>query len=232
MTNVIPCSIIIPVLNEERALPATLEALQPWRQAGHEVILVDGGSNDSSMSISRPLVDHSLQSECGRALQMNHGAAHAQNDWLLFLHADTLLPISAKASLQAVFDETRSVWGHFDIRLSGRSRLLAVIAWFMNKRSRLTGIATGDQAMFVRKTDFERLGGFPKIALMEDITLSSQLKCLAMPSCLADTVTSSGRRWEDNGIIRTVLKMWRLRFCYFLGAKPDSLAKAYRRETG
>jgi len=232
MNEHIACSIIVPVLNEEQALPRTLGALQAWREAGHEVIVVDGGSADGSMAISGPLADQCLHTARGRALQMNMGAAHAHHDWLLFLHADTELPGSAMNSLQLVFNDADSVWGRFDIHLAGRSRLLALIAWFMNKRSRLTGIATGDQAMFIRKTDFDRLGGFPAIALMEDITFSQQLKRLARPRCLPDTVTSSGRRWEDNGIFRTVIKMWQLRLCYFLGAKPSVLAKAYNREAG
>jgi len=232
MTDGICCSIIIPVLNEAGALPDTLRQLQSWRQAGHEVIVVDGGSDDGGLALSVANVDQCLGADRGRALQMNLGASQAKHDWLIFLHADTELPATAMPVMQAIFSDPNTVWGRFDINLSGRSRLLAVIAWFMNTRSRLTGIATGDQAIFVRKSDFIKVGSFPAIALMEDIELSSTLKQLAKPVCLSERVISSGRRWEHNGVVRTVFKMWLLRFRYFLGSRPDVLEKEYNRGTG
>jgi len=230
MTDSIKCSIIIPVLNEAQVLPRTLSYLHAWQAAGHEVIVVDGGSDDDSLALSRPHVELCQTSERGRAVQMNAGAHQAKYDWLIFLHADTQLPPSALPVMQAVFNDPGAVWGRFDIRLTGNSYLLSIIAWFMNLRSRLTGIATGDQAIFARKSDFISVGGFPTIALMEDIELSSMLKAHAKPICLYEKVTSSGRRWEQNGVVPTILKMWRLRLKYFLGFRPDILEKEYNRD--
>jgi len=224
-----PCSIIIPVLNEQNTLSKQLKSLQRFREMGYEVIVVDGGSHDASSEIATQYADRIIHSSKGRAKQMNTGADNAKHDWLLFLHVDTTLPDTAMQSLQKVFDSPLAQWGRFDVRLSGQHFLYRTIAWFMNTRSRLTGIVTGDQTLCVKKSSFELVGGFPDIALMEDIALSKRLKKNSTPVCIADTVTTSSRRWHDNGIFRTIFLMWSLRCQYFFGASPVNLAKRYNR---
>lgn len=218
-------SIVIPVLNEAAEIETALRALAPLRRRGCEVVVVDGGSADATASLAEPLADHVMAAPRGRALQMNAGAAAAKGDALLFLHVDTRLPGNADTLAREALARSRRVWGRFDVRFTGHA--LRLIAWTMNVRSRLTGIATGDQAMFVTRAAFERVGGFPEIALMEDIALSARLKRLSRPVCLSARVTASPRRWQKHGTLRTVLLMWRLRLAYFCGAKPDALARAY-----
>jgi rSAM/selenodomain-associated transferase 2 len=220
-------SIIVPVLNEAAALPALLAALQPLRARGHELIVVDGGSSDGSPALAAPAADRVLPSARGRAVQMNLGAAAAQGEVLLFLHADTQLPPAADGALLAALQRGR-VWGRFDVHISGRSPLLRVVAALMNLRSRWTGIATGDQALFVRRTVFEQLGGYAEQPLMEDIELSRRLKRVGRPACLRQQVVTSGRRWEQRGVWRTIWLMWRLRWRYWRGESPARLAEAYR----
>ena len=229
VSEAISCSIIIPVLNEAVHLPAQLAALQKWRQAGHEIIVVDGGSDDASVAIATPLVDQIITSEKGRATQMNNGAARASNGWLVFLHVDTFFSDTAMNSLQAVFCCKKVKWGRFNVRLSSGSPLFRLVSILMNIRSRLTGIATGDQVMFMRKTIFEQVGGFPDIALMEDISLSSKLKKIASPYCVKEFVITSSRRWQKHGVVKTILMMWSLRWRYFFGANPAVLAERYNR---
>jgi rSAM/selenodomain-associated transferase 2 len=210
-------SIIVPALNEAPGIRAALEALAPLRARGHEVIVVDGGSGDGTPALAAGLCDRVLGAPRGRALQMNAGAQIASGDVLLFLHADTRLPPNA--------DElVHGTWGRFDVRIEGRHPLLSVVACAMNLRSRLTGIATGDQAIFVRREAFP---GYPAIALMEDIALSKALKLHAAPTCLRDKVITSGRRWESRGVLRTIVLMWKLRLLYFFGVRPDELARRY-----
>lgn len=210
-------SVVVPVLNEAAGIRAALEALQPLRSRGHEVIVVDGGSSDRTVELAQGLCDRVLRSPRGRALQMNAGARVANGDLLLFLHADTRLPTDFRIP-------ESSMWGRFDVRIDGRHPLLKVVAWAMNLRSRLTGIATGDQAIFVRRDAFP---GFPEIALMEDVALSRLLKRRAAPACLRARVATSGRRWESRGVLRTIFLMWRLRLLYFLGVSPERLARRY-----
>ena len=219
-------SIIVPVLNEAAGIAAHLAMLTPLRAAGVELLVVDGGSTDATVALARPLADAVLSAPQGRATQMNVGAAHAQGTTLLFLHADTSLPPNATAHIEAVL-AGGYVWGRFDVRISGQHPLLSVVAWAMNQRSRLTGIATGDQALFVRRAVFEQVGGFPELPLMEDIALARRLKCHSPPACLRAQVLTSGRRWERHGVLRTILLMWRLRLAYFLGADPHRLARRY-----
>jgi rSAM/selenodomain-associated transferase 2 len=213
-------SVVVPALNEARGIRAALEALAPLRARGHEVIVVDGGSSDGTPELARGLCDRLLSAPRGRAAQMNAGARAASGDVLLFLHADTRLPPHADA---LVGD---ALWGRFDVRIEGRHPLLKVVAWGMNLRSRLTGIATGDQAIFVRRDAFP---GFAEIPLMEDVALSRELRRRARPACLREKALTSGRRWEARGVLRTVLLMWRLRLLYFLGARPERLARLYER---
>jgi rSAM/selenodomain-associated transferase 2 len=217
-------TVVVPTLNEAQGIRAALEALAPLRARGHEVIVADGGSGDATASLARGLCDLVVQAPRGRASQMNAGARVATGDALVFLHADTQLPVNAaEAVLESL--ATRA-WGRFDVRIQGRHPMLKVVAGAMNLRSRLTGIATGDQAIFVRRDAFR---GFPEIALMEDIAFCQAMKRRGPPACLRETVLTSGRRWESRGVLRTILLMWRLRLMFFLGARPDDLARIYYR---
>jgi rSAM/selenodomain-associated transferase 2 len=220
-------SIIIPTLDEAGGIRPTLEALQPLRERGHDVIVVDGGSADGTPDLVQPLADRVISAPRGRASQMNAGAAEARGDVLLFLHADTVLPEHADRLILEGLASTRRAWGRFDVRIVGRHPLLPVVAWLMNFRSRMTGIATGDHAIFVWREAFLRAGGFPPIPLMEDIALSRALAGWTEPLCLADRVTTSGRRWETRGVLRTIGLMWWLRLRFFLGASPERLAEIY-----
>lgn len=221
-------SFIVPTLDEAGELAPTLQSLQPARRQGHDIILVDGGSTDATLEIAAPLVDRILISEPGRALQMNAGAALAGGEVLAFVHADTHLPEDALVAIQAAILAGRS-WGRFDVRLSGRHRLLRVVERLMNLRSRLQGIATGDQVIFVRRDLFESLGGFPSQPLMEDLALSRTLRRHARPACLSQQVVTSSRRWERNGVLRTIMMMWWLRARYALGTPAERLARVYDR---
>jgi rSAM/selenodomain-associated transferase 2 len=220
-------SIVVPALNEAGAIDATLGALAPLRARGAEVIVVDGGSTDATAARARPLADRVLTSPCGRARQMNAGAALASGDVLLFLHADTRLPADADLLVRAAMN-AGAAWGRFDVRIAGRHPMLGVVAAFMNARSRWTGVATGDQALFVRRRLFERVGGFADQPLMEDVELTRRLRAMGRPACLRARVTTSGRRWETRGVWRTIFLMWRLRWRYWRGESPHALAEAYR----
>jgi len=223
----ISLSVIVPTLNEAGGIVAHLWALQPLRRRGCEVIVVDGDSVDDTSALAAPLADRVISVRRGRASQMNAGASRARGNVLLFLHADTRLPESADLLLANALADEGIVWGRFDVTIGGAHPLLPVVAWFMNRRSRLTGIATGDQAVFMRREAFATVGGFPHLPLMEDIALSRSLKRLRRPLCLSERVTTSGRRWEQRGVLRTVVLMWRLRARYWLGANPGRLARAY-----
>jgi rSAM/selenodomain-associated transferase 2 len=215
-------SVIVPALNEAAGIERALRALAPLRARGHEVIVVDGGSADATRAIASPFADQVLGAPRGRARQMNAGAAAARGDALLFLHADTQLPeLADRLVIEAL---NQRDWGRFDVRIESPRAALRVVACAMNLRSRLTGIATGDQAIFVRRDAFP---GFPEIALMEDIAFSKAMKRRSPPACLRERVLTSGRRWEKHGVLRTVLLMWRLRLAYFLGVSPDELARRY-----
>lgn len=220
-------SIIVPALNEAESVEMALSALAPLRSAGAEVILADGGSRDGTADRARSLCDRVVVAPRGRAAQMNAGAAVASGDVLLFLHIDTSLPVDARERISAGLRATGRMWGRFDVRILGAHPLLPVVAALMNFRSRATGIATGDQAIFVTRETFWRVGGYPEIALMEDIALSRRLKRETPPLCLRTKVSTSGRRWDRNGLGRTIVLMWRLRLSYFFGADPAELARAY-----
>ncbi|MEJ0075920.1 MAG: TIGR04283 family arsenosugar biosynthesis glycosyltransferase [Alphaproteobacteria bacterium] len=227
MTATPSLSIIIPALDEAATIVLALEALGALRARGAEIIVAEGGSADDTATRAASLADRVITSARGRAIQMNAGAAIASGDVLLFLHADTRLPPNAHELILEGLAQSQHVWGRFDVTIEGRRSLLPVVAASMNARSRLTGIATGDQAMFVTRDAFAAVGGFPEIALMEDIELSRRLKRVSSPLCLRARVTTSGRRWESRGVLRTIMLMWRLRLAYFFGAKPEDLAKRY-----
>jgi rSAM/selenodomain-associated transferase 2 len=220
-------SIIVPVLNEGEGIAAALDALSDLRSLGSEVIVVDGGSRDATIQRARLRADRVIAAPRGRASQMNAGAAKARGDVLLFLHADTRLPRAAEHMILDGLARSGRVWGRFNVKIEGRSPLLLIVGWLMDVRSRLTGIATGDQAIFVRRDAFESVGGFAEIPLMEDIALSKRLKRVSRPLCVRECVVSSGRRWEQNGVLATILLMWRLRLAFFFGADPKELARQY-----
>lgn len=221
-------SIIIPTLNEAEIIKKTLLGLQDLRSSGHEVIVVDGGSDDDTRPIARPLVDRLISSGKGRAIQMNTGARDANGDVLLFLHADTCLPPQADQIINKGLQASNRVWGRFNVRLSGSHFILRIIERMMNIRSRLTGIATGDQAIFVRRDVFRHVGGFTESGLMEDIAISKKLlRHAGSPLCLHQNILTSSRRWEQHGMIKTILLMWRLRLAFFFGRDTDKLASLY-----
>lgn len=218
-------SIIIPVLNEAALIQTALQRLQGLRGGGHEIIVVDGGSRDNTPELARGLADQVISSPAGRGLQLHRGSEAAGGDILLFLHVDTELPEQAADLILDGLSQRQ--WGRFDVRLSGRAWLLRLVETLMNWRSRWSGIATGDQAMFAWRRTYFEAGGFPPIPLMEDIALSRRLKTYSRPLCLRARVITSSRRWEKHGIVRTILRMWRLRLEFFLGADPHRLQRRY-----
>lgn len=221
-------SIVMPVLDEAERIVATLRALAPLRARGVELIVVDGGSRDGSAALAQGLADRVIAGPRGRARQMNAGAAVAGGARLLFLHADTQLPERADQLVLAALPGAVPAWGRFDVAIEGRSAMFPLIAALMNRRSRWSGIATGDQAMFMTRAAFDAAGGFPEQPLMEDIELSIRLRRMRAPVCLRQRVVTSGRRWEQRGVWRTIVLMWRLRWLYARGVSAERLAALYR----
>ncbi|HJO35127.1 MAG TPA: TIGR04283 family arsenosugar biosynthesis glycosyltransferase [Gammaproteobacteria bacterium] len=229
LTNrVTSVTLIVPVLNEHAIVPALLEGLAALRPSPQEILICDGGSTDDTGARLEASGCRVLYGERGRARQMNAGARVARSDILVFLHADTRLPTDAVNRVCASLAADGALWGRFDVRIEGRSAMLRVVAAMMNLRSRLSGIATGDQAIFVKRCLFEAIGGWPDQPLMEDIELSARLRKLSRPRRIASPVLTSGRRWESRGVWRTILLMWRLRWAYWLGCPADVLAERYR----
>ena len=220
-------SIIIPTLNEAKNIHSILTTLQPLR-GQHEIILVDGGSTDSTIETASPLVDKVISSQQGRAMQMNTGSQQATGDVLWFLHGDSLPPENAAQLIEKHLIHPRKHWGRFDVRLSGQHFMFRIIERLMNIRSCITGIDTGDQGIFIKQDVFEKLYGYKPKALMEDIDISKRLlKQFGRPACINKPLITSSRRWEKHGIVKTILLMWQLRLAYFLGSKPDALARRY-----
>jgi rSAM/selenodomain-associated transferase 2 len=222
-------SIIIPTLDEAQCIAATLESLREFRRRGHEVIVADGGSRDATATLVQDLADRVVCSPAGRALQMNAGARAATGDAFLFLHADSRLPEDADRLVLQGLAGDAPAWGRFDVRIDGRQPLLRLVESMMNLRSRLTRICTGDQGIFVRRDAFEAIGGFPRQELMEDIAISVRLRRLSAPLCLRQRCLTSARRWESEGVLRTIVLMWWLRLQYAFGVAPARLARAYGR---
>lgn len=218
-------SVIVPTLNEERILAATLTRA---RQPGvHEIIVVDGGSVDATRAVAEPLADRVLSAPQGRAAQMNAGADAARGDVLLFLHADTRVPEGYTVAVAAACAQPGIIGGRFDVNLQPATWLLRLTGQLMNWRSRLSRIATGDQAIFIRREVFEQLGGYASIPLMEDIELSRRMKRAGRIACLRQRVTTSARRWQKHGVVRTILLMWSLRLLYFFGVSAARLQRLY-----
>jgi rSAM/selenodomain-associated transferase 2 len=223
-----PISIIIPTLNEGAHIAGMLVRLQPLRARGHQIILVDGGSRDRTVAEAKDLADRIIQAPRGRASQMAAGTSLAAHPVLWFLHADSRVPEQADSLIAAALQRRR--WGRFDVRLSGHRQrpLLRLVAWLMNRRSCLTGIATGDQGIFVTRQALAAIGGIPPLPLMEDVELSRRLRHLGRPACISTPLITSSRRWEQHGIWRTIALMWLLRAAYALGVPPVRLARLYR----
>ncbi len=226
MQNLPGCSIIIPLLNEAQLVRQQLTRLQPLRTEQQEIILVDGGSTDQTVDLASPLADQVIKSKRGRAAQMNAGASAARHSMLVFLHLDTCLPQEFDQQIQALQRSDR-VWGFFPVQLDAAGPAFKLIAWCMNKRSRISRVCTGDQVLCVKRAAFEQLGGFADIALMEDVEISKRLRKLSAPYCFSVPVLASSRKWRQEGVWRTVILMWRLRLAYFLGADPWQLNKRY-----
>ena len=220
--------VVVPMLNEAAGLPALLPQLQALQREGAAVLVVDGGSRDNSCEMVQAASLPLLRSARGRARQMNAGAAAVQGDVLLFLHADSQLPPGTVASITDGLRLSGRAWGRFDVRIIGRPRMLRVVASLMNWRSRLTGVATGDQGLFMTRTAFAAVGGFPEQPLMEDIDISIRLRRLSPPLCLRGPLLTSGRRWETRGVWRTIWLMWRLRLDHWRGVPVEQLAERYR----
>ena len=220
-------AIIVPVLDEAGTLASLKNHLHHWQSRGVEVVVVDGGSSDDGPEQLRHAGFQVVPAPRGRARQMNAGAQATNASRLLFLHADTRLPAGADDQVRAALRPSTGDWGRFDVRIEGHSRLLPVVAWFMNHRSRLTGIATGDQGLFMTRTAFEQVGGFPDQPLMEDVEICKRLKQISAPVCLKHRVTTSGRRWDNRGSWRTIWLMWQLRWAYWRGTPADQLAERY-----
>jgi rSAM/selenodomain-associated transferase 2 len=225
-------SIVMPVLNEVQGIAVAVKALAPLLARGAELIIADGGSSDGTLAWAQVMTKIPgttlVTAQRGRAIQMNAGAQQAKGDVLLFLHVDTVLPFDADALMAKALADGAAVWGRFDARIEGQSQLLPMVAACMNLRSRLSGVATGDQAMFMTKMAFDQLNGFPIQPLMEDIEMSKRLLKLSRPACLRDKVLTSGRRWDSRGALRTIALMWRLRFAYWRGVSTERLAEQYR----
>ena len=221
-------SIIIPVLNEAGRIADALVALQPLRERGAEIVVVDGASTDTTAELAARGADVVIRAPRGRASQQNAGAQRALGDTFLFLHSDTQLPLNADRLIADALDDSAAQWGRFDVRFDTDQPMLRVVATLMNARSRLTGVATGDQCLFVRRSAFEAVGGFPEVALMEDVAFSKLLRRHSAPRCLRNKVTTSARRWQKNGVWRTIFLMWGLRLAYAIGVSPTRLARWYR----
>jgi rSAM/selenodomain-associated transferase 2 len=220
-------SIVMPILNEAALLRDSLLPLQPLREEGLEIILADGGSSDGGPTLAAPLVDTLIESARGRALQLRVGSEVARAPVLWFLHADSEVPLQAVSAILSAVDEGAR-WGWFDVRLSGARPALRLVEWLMNRRARLTRIATGDQGLFVTRAVYRQIGGFPDLPLMEDIALSRLLRRSAGgPRILAGPLVTSSRRWETRGIARTVFLMWWLRLRFWLGEDPARLERIY-----
>ncbi len=220
-------SIIIPALNEAQFLSEHRNFFKSLLREGHEIIIVDAGSVDNSVQIARSVLCETFITKASRGYQMNFGAMKSKNDTLLFLHADTLLPKSAPALISNALTRSDKHWGRFNVSFNNSSLIFSVVAWFMNKRSCLTGIVTGDHAIFVNRDIYNRCGGFADIPVMEDIDISTRLKTFSMPICIQNSVITSSRKWETQGLMRTIIKMWTLRFLYFCGIPAQNIEKLY-----
>jgi len=220
-------SFIIPVLNESLFFTNQQLYLQALLNKGHEIVVVDGGSQDDSFLAAQKLGCKCIRTKASRGYQLQSGAKESSNDVLVFLHADTILPLTAIDSIYQALNKPNVFWGRFDVEFSNKKPIFKIIAWFMNKRSCLTGVITGDQTLFIKRETYFDNGGFADLPLMEDIEFSKRLRKVSPPICLNETVITSSRKWETNGVFKTIFLMWRLRLLYYFGMSTDRLAKLY-----
>ena len=220
-------SIIVPVLDDAVKLRQLLDDLDAIRSCDAQRIVVDGGSSDGSFDLAQQRAHVALRSSPGRARQLAAGTALAQGQWLWMLHADSRVDVRAWDALRGAVESDRAAWGRFDVRLTGGHPAFRVIETMMNIRSRWSDICTGDQGIFVRRDLLDLVDGIPDQALMEDIELTKRLRRYAHPVCVDSPLGASSRRWEEQGIVPTILLMWRLRLRYFFGESPDLLAQEY-----
>ncbi len=220
-------SIIIPTLNEEKNLIKQKTNFKALLDDGNEIIVIDGGSSDHTLQIANNIGCKTIVTNPSRGMQLHNGAQQSKHEVLLFLHADTILPDNAIQLIQQAFNRDDNQWGRFNVSFANSSMIYKVIAWFMNVRSRISGIATGDQAIFVKRDCYFLSEGIPNFPLMEDIELSKRLKIFSKPACIKQTVIISSRKWETEGVLDTIVKMWCLRLLYFFGVSPNQLTKYY-----
>jgi len=223
-------SIIIPTLNEEENIEALLQHVQSTAQTrDYEIIVVDGGSHDNTLSIAQSHCDDVLTAKSGRGTQLNAGVERSTGDVFLFLHADTQLPNHFDAMIfERIAKNPMKGWGFFSIKLSGQRLIFQVIAKLINVRSKFTSIATGDQCLFVTRNAFHQINGYKSIPLMEDVDFTKRLKKYGTPIFIKESVVTSSRRWEEKGVVRTILLMWWLRLLFFIGVSPEKLSGLYR----
>ena len=214
------------MLNEAATIASTLDALRRGAPDA-EIVVVDGGSTDASVAIARPLSDTLIDAPRGRALQMNAGARASQGDVLVFVHADTIVPSTFATDIASALSDPAIVGGRFDVRLDDSALPYRIIGAMISLRSRISHTGTGDQAIFVRRDVFDRLGGFPELELCEDLEFSRRLKRTGQIACLRTRVITSARRWNRDGVVRTVIRMWLIRAMYLLGVPPARLKRMY-----
>ncbi len=219
-------AIVIPVRNEAAMLPQALQRLKAL-QGVDEIVFVDGESSDGSAALIQAAGFICLLSTAGRAKQMNMGTAQTKSEIILYLHVDTAISSSHISDIKKTYNQAFA-YGRFDVSLSNKRLTYRIISFFINLRSCLSKVATGDQGIFVRRTMFEAVGGYPEIPLMEDIALTKALRRKGKVLCLRNKLETSSRRWEQHGVMRTVWLMWKLRFLYWLGVSPEKLAGMYR----
>lgn len=220
-------SFIIPVLNENLFFTKQQLYLQALLSQGHEIIIVDGGSKDDAHLAAEKIGCKCIQTKASRGFQLHSGANASSHNILVFLHADTILPLNAINLIDESLNQAPAYWGRFDVAFTNKKLIFKVIAWFMNKRSCLTSIVTGDQTLFIKRNVYFDNGGFADLPLMEDIEFSKRLKHHSKPICINETVLTSSRKWEQHGIFRTIVLMWRLRLQFFLGVPAEQLARSY-----
>ncbi len=220
-------SFIIPVLNEESFFVEQTKIFTSLLEQGHEVIVVDGGSTDQSVVIAEQIGCICISTNPSRGHQLHIGAKKSSNQILVFMHADTLLPPSGLGNIRNVMEKANNYWGRFNVVFTNQKLVFKVIAWFMNKRSCLTGIVTGDHTFFMKREIYFNSGGFSDIPIMEDIELSKKLRKYSRPVCLSEKVITSSRKWEQQGVLKTILLMWYLRLLFYVGVPAEKLAKRY-----
>ena len=225
--NLAKISIIIPVFNEAEIIEDSLLRLR--ENSDIEIIVVDGGSQDNTVTLAQNLgVKVVTSPHPGRANQMNFGASVATGDILLFLHIDTRLPPNFPRIIRAILSEEKIIAGAFQLAINSEKKSLKIIEAMVNLRSHLFSLPYGDQAIFLKASTFQNHGGFPPLPIMEDFVLMRQLKRQGKIKIAVEKVLTSSRRWDSLGVWRTTLINQLIIIGYFLGISPTKLQKLYR----